>query len=100
MVTLSSPYFTASSQKAKGKTIFMSSHIFEEIEEVCDRTAMIKDGKLVDIIDVYALRHEQNKHFIAVFEKVNINTEDRTAYDTVFAMYHRLSYAVLAALHE
>ena len=56
-------------EKAKGKTIFMSSHIFEEIEEVCDRVAMIKDGKLVDLIDVYALRHEKRKHFIAVFEK-------------------------------
>lgn len=55
-------------EKNKGKTIFMSSHIFEEIEEVCDRTAMIKDGRIVDIIDVYALRHEKRKHFSAVFE--------------------------------
>lgn len=56
-------------EKEKGKTIFMSSHIFEEIEEVCDKAAMIKDGKLVDILDVYALRHEENKKFIVVFEK-------------------------------
>lgn len=56
-------------EKAKGKTIFMSSHIFEEIEEVCDRTAMIKDGKLVDILDVYAMRHEPKKHFCAVFSR-------------------------------
>lgn len=55
-------------EKAKGKTIFMSSHIFEEIEEVCDRAAMIKDGKIIDIIDVYGLRHEKNKRFVAVFE--------------------------------
>lgn len=55
-------------EKAKGKTIFMSSHIFEEIEEVCDRAAIIKDGRLVDLIDVYALRHKTRKHFTAVFE--------------------------------
>lgn len=59
-------------EKAKGKTIFMSSHIFEEIEDVCDRAAIIKDGKLIDLIDVYALRHEKNKRFAAVFE----NAED------------------------
>lgn len=59
-------------EKEKGKTIFMSSHIFEEIEEVCDKAAMIRDGRLVDIIDVYALRHEENKKFTVVFEK----TED------------------------
>lgn len=54
-------------EKAKGKTIFMSSHIFEEIEEVCDRAAMIRDGRLVDVLDVYALRHEEHKHFVLVF---------------------------------
>lgn len=56
-------------EKAKGKTIFMSSHIFEEIEEVCDRAAIIRDGRIVDLIDVYGLRHEKNKHFMAVFER-------------------------------
>lgn len=55
-------------EKEKGKTIFMSSHIFEEIEEVCDRAAIIRDGKIADLIDVYALRHEKNKHFIAAFK--------------------------------
>ena len=29
-------------EKNKGKTIFMSSHIFEEVERTCDRTAIIK----------------------------------------------------------
>lgn len=54
-------------EKAKGRTVFMSSHIFEEIEEVCDRAAMIKDGKIVDLIDVYALSHEKRKMFAAFF---------------------------------
>lgn len=58
-------------EKAKGKTVFMSSHIFEEIEEVSDRAAIIKDGKLISIVDVRALRQEQNKHFTAVFEKAD-----------------------------
>src|SRR5699024_6959858 len=34
-------------QKAMGKTIFMSSHIFQEMEETCDRVALIKNGKIV-----------------------------------------------------
>ena len=34
-------------EKAKGKTILMSSHIFEEIENTCERIVMIKDGRLV-----------------------------------------------------
>lgn len=63
-------------EKAKGKTIFMSSHIFEEIEEVCDRAAMIKDGKLINILDVYAMRHEPKKHFSVVFA----HAEDRETF--------------------
>ncbi len=55
-------------EKSKGKTIFMSGHIFEEIEEVCDRAAIIKDGKIIEVIDVHAMRHEKIKHFIAEFE--------------------------------
>lgn len=36
-------------EKKRGKTIFMSSHIFEEIEIACDRVGLIKDGTLVDM---------------------------------------------------
>ena len=33
----------------KGKTVFMSSHSFEEIESTCDRVALINDGHIVDV---------------------------------------------------
>ena len=36
------------SEQKRGKTILMSSHIFEEIEQTCDRILMIKDGRIVD----------------------------------------------------
>ena len=50
-------------EKEKGRTIFMSSHIFEEIEEICDRVAMIKDGKIIDTLDLWQLRHWKTKNF-------------------------------------
>ena len=34
-------------EKAKGKTIFMSSHIFQEVEEVCDRVLFMNKGRLI-----------------------------------------------------
>lgn len=34
-------------EKRRGKTIFLSSHIFKEIDDTCDRIAIIKDGKIV-----------------------------------------------------
>lgn len=54
-------------EKKKGSTIFMSSHIFEEIEEVCDRVAMIKDGRIIDVADLYQIRHWNKKKFRFVF---------------------------------
>ncbi len=41
----------------KGKTIFMSSHIFEELEETCDRVAFISNGKIIDIADMNKIRN-------------------------------------------
>lgn len=32
-----------------GKTIFFSSHILSEVQKICDRVAIIKDGELVNI---------------------------------------------------
>lgn len=55
-------------QKALGHTIFMSSHIFEEIEVTCDRVALIKDGKLVAITSMNAIRHNHDKTYKIEFK--------------------------------
>lgn len=55
-------------QKAKGRTIFMSSHVFEEMERTCDRVALIKDGKIVTIADMNEIRHNQDKSYKIQFK--------------------------------
>ena len=50
-------------EKKKGRTIFMSSHIFEEIERTCDRTAIIRDGKIVAIENMESLAKKRSKIF-------------------------------------
>ena len=42
--------------KDEGRTIFMSSHILSEAERTCDRVAIIRDGQLVRVDRVDALR--------------------------------------------
>src|SRR5207344_2038339 len=42
--------------KAEGRTIFLSSHILSEVERTCDRVAIIRDGRLVKVDRVDALR--------------------------------------------
>ena len=54
-------------EKQRGKTIFMSSHIFEEIERTCDRTAMIKDGSLISIEELQTLKASKHKTYQITF---------------------------------
>jgi ABC-2 type transport system ATP-binding protein len=43
--------------KQRGQTVFLSSHILSEVEAVCDRVGILKDGKLVDQGSLNELRH-------------------------------------------
>lgn len=42
--------------RAAGQTVFMSSHILSEVEDVADRVGIIRDGWLVTVSDVDSLR--------------------------------------------
>ena len=42
--------------KAEGRTVFLSSHILSEVEKTADRVAIIRDGRLVRVDRVEALR--------------------------------------------
>ncbi len=46
-------------EKKKGKTILMSSHMFEEVERTSDTVLIIKDGRLVKQSDVQSLKGNQ-----------------------------------------
>lgn len=50
-------------EKTRGATILMSSHMFPEVERVCDRVGIIKDGRLIAVEDVKSLRQVQRKVF-------------------------------------
>lgn len=45
------------SEKKKGKTILISSHLYEELEKNCDRVALINNGKIVDIANMQELKN-------------------------------------------
>ena len=45
--------------RASGRTVFLSSHILPEVEHTCDRVAIIREGRLVKIDQVSALKDLQ-----------------------------------------
>ncbi|MCC8015853.1 MAG: ABC transporter ATP-binding protein [Clostridiales bacterium] len=48
-------------EKSRGKTIFLSSHIFHEVDATCDRIAIIKDGKIASEFVSARLKEESDK---------------------------------------
>ena len=50
-------------EKAAGKTILLSSHIFEEVERTCDTAAILRAGRLVATENMAALRKSRRKVF-------------------------------------
>jgi len=42
--------------RRQGKTVFLSSHILAEVEKLCDRVTIIKDGKIVETGSLSELR--------------------------------------------
>ena len=55
----------------KGRTIFMSSHMFNEVEETCDKVALISDGHLIDVVDMDKIKNRPSKDFKIEFNNVD-----------------------------
>lgn len=55
----------------KGKTIFMSSHMFEELETTCDRVALINDGHIIDVVNMDEIRNRPIKDFKIEFKSTD-----------------------------
>ncbi len=63
-------------EKKRGATIFLSSHIFEEIERTCDRVGFIREGELVTIKEMDQLKKSQKRIFEIYFSSI----EERNRY--------------------
>jgi ABC-2 type transport system ATP-binding protein len=56
--------------KANGQTIFLSSHILEEVESLCDRIAILRAGKLAELGTLEEMRHLSAVSISATFSGV------------------------------
>ncbi len=51
---------------AEGKTVFMSSHVLAQVQETCDRVAIISAGTLVELAPIAELVHSTNEFVVRV----------------------------------
>lgn len=59
-------------ENKKGATVFFSSHILAEVQELCDRVAIIKEGEIIQVEDIKTLREDN-------YKKVKVRGEGLTA---------------------
>jgi ABC-2 type transport system ATP-binding protein len=54
--------------KERGQTVFLSSHILSEVEALCDRVGILRNGALVDIGTLSEMRHLSSLTVEATFD--------------------------------
>ena len=62
---------TLKALRERGTTIFLSSHNLMEVENLCQRVAVIKEGKIIDIIDIEKERENSGHKIIIKGEKID-----------------------------
>lgn len=55
--------------KSRGATIFLSSHVLSEVQKICDRICIIKDGSLVAEKSIKELTTDASQSFLVKFKK-------------------------------
>ncbi|AHY47949.1 ABC-type multidrug transport system ATPase component [Rubrobacter radiotolerans] len=55
--------------REEGRTVFFCSHVLSEVERVCDRVGIIRDGLLVDVEPTDRLINKSFRHVRLVFER-------------------------------
>ena len=59
-------------EKERGATILISSHIFDELDKTCDEVGLIKDGRLVDFVNVERLKNAQFSVYLLEFPNLEL----------------------------
>jgi ABC-2 type transport system ATP-binding protein len=60
-------------ENKRGATIFFSSHILGEVQKMCNRVAIIKEGSIVDIQDIKTLQKENYKKIHVEGDQIDVN---------------------------
>lgn len=86
--------------KARGQTVFLSSHVLEEVEALCDRVAILRAGKLVELGTLADMRHLSALTVEATFDGQPPNVKHLKGVSDVHITGSRLSCQVRGPIDE
>lgn len=65
-------------ENKKGMTIFFSSHVLSEVQKICDRVGIIKEGRMIKVETMVDIKNKNYKRF-----KIEFNEEPNLEIDGV-----------------
>ncbi|MCL2677550.1 MAG: ABC transporter ATP-binding protein [Clostridiales bacterium] len=80
--------------KREGKGVFLSSHILSEVERLCDRVGIIREGKLVETGTLAELRHLTRNTVHAETARPADNLESLKGIHDLHISQNKLSFQV------
>lgn len=83
--------------KNDGKTILLSSHILSEVEKLCDRISIIREGKIIETGTLAELRHLTNTTMTVSTEKPIENLAEIKGISGIKQQNHGFSFQVETA---
>ncbi len=63
-------------ENQRGATVFFSSHILSEVQRLCNRVAIIKEGRVIKLQDIKSLQKDNYKKIRIVAENLDRNSFD------------------------
>ena len=80
--------------KKDGKAVFLSSHILQEVERLCDKVSIIRDGKIIETGTMTELRHLTRTSVTAATLKPVVGLENITGVHDIRITETELKFAV------
>jgi len=88
-------------EKARGATIIMSNHMFDELEETCDYVAFIRDGHILDVVDMDEIHNRPYREYkIGFYEKDDFESADTSQVEVLAKKDKDLQYIVRVPIEK
>ncbi|HEY8998710.1 MAG TPA: ABC transporter ATP-binding protein [Candidatus Saccharimonadales bacterium] len=86
--------------KQNGQSVFLSSHILDEVEALCDRVAILRAGKLVEVGTLAEMRHLSALTVEATFDREPPHVSNLKGVSNVKVAGHQLTCQVHGPIDE
>lgn len=89
-----------SEAKKNHQTVFLSSHILEEVEALCDRVGILRAGKLVELGSIKEMKHLSALSVTATFDHIPPKIDHIKGVSGVQIIGHELSCQIHGPIDE